>query len=59
MYTDDTTHFCDFDNVNITEEAINNELVKLTAYLVACNQLCVNVIKTKFMLFFLIERIYS
>ena len=30
MYGDDTTLFCDFDNVNVTEETINNELVKLT-----------------------------
>ena len=38
MYADDTTLFCDFDNVNVTEETINYELVKLTEWL-ACNQL--------------------
>ena len=42
MYADDTTLFCDFDNVNITEETINYELVKLTEWL-ACNQLSFNV----------------
>ena len=30
MYADDTTLFCDFDNVNVTDETINYELVKLT-----------------------------
>ena len=47
-YADDTTLFCDFDNVNVTEETINYELVKLTEWL-ACNQLSLNVNKTKFM----------
>ena len=42
--------FCDFDNVNVTEETINYELVKLTEWL-TCNQLCLNVNKTKFMVF--------
>ena len=42
--------FCDFDNVNVTEETINYELVKLTEWL-ACNQLSLNVNKTKFMVF--------
>ena len=50
MYADDTTLFCDFDNVNVTEETINYELVKLTEWL-ACNQLSLNVNKTKFMFF--------
>ena len=50
MYADDTTLFCDFDNVNVTEETINYELVKLTEWL-ACNQLSLNVNKTKFMVF--------
>ena len=48
MYADDTTLFCDFDNVNVTEETINYELAKLTEWL-ACNQLSLNVNKTKFM----------
>ena len=42
--------FCDFDNVNVTEETINYELVRLTEWL-ACNQLRLNVNKTKFMAF--------
>ena len=50
MYADDTNIFCDFDNVNVTEETINYELVKLTEWL-ACNQLSLNVNKTKFMVF--------
>ena len=50
MYADDTSLFCDFDNVNVTEETTNNELVKLTEWL-ACNQLSLNVNKTKFMVF--------
>ena len=48
MYADDTTLFCDFDKVNVTKETINYELVKLTEWL-ACNQLSLNVNKTKFM----------
>ena len=47
---DDTNLFCDFDNVTVTEETINNELGKLTEWL-ACNQLSLNVNKTKFMVF--------
>ena len=50
MYADDTTLFCDFDNINNTEETINDELIKLTEWL-GCNQLSLNVNKTKFMLF--------
>ena len=42
--------FCEFDNVNVTEETINYELVKLTEWL-ACNQLSLNVNKTKVMVF--------
>ena len=42
--------FCDFDNVNVTEETINYELVKLTEWL-ACNQVSLNINKTKFMVF--------
>ena len=34
--------FCDFDNVKVTEETINYELVKLTEWL-ACNHLSLNV----------------
>ena len=49
MYADDTTLFCDFDNINNTEETINDELLKLTEWL-GCNLLCLNVNKTKFML---------
>ena len=48
IYADDTTLFCDFHNVNVTEETINYELVKLTEWL-ACNQLSLNVNKTKFL----------
>ena len=50
MYADDTTLFCDFDNINNTEETINDKLIKLTEWL-GCNQLSLNVNKTKFMLF--------
>ena len=45
-----TLLFCDFDNINNTEETINDELIKLTEWL-GCNQLSLNVNKTKFMLF--------
>ena len=44
--------FCDFNNINNTEETINDELIKLTEWL-GCNQLSLNVNKTKFMLFYL------
>ena len=50
LYADDTTLFCDFDNINNTEETINDELIKLTEWL-GCNQFSLNVNKTKFMLF--------
>ena len=50
MYADDTTLFCDFDNVNVTEETINYELVKLTEWL-ACNQLSLNLSKTNLWFF--------
>ena len=46
--------FCDFDNVNVTKVTINNELVKLTEWL-ACNQLSLNLNKTKFMVFIKLE----
>ena len=56
MYAaDDTTLFCDFDNVNVTEETIHYELVKLTEWL-ACNQLSLNVNKAKFMVFHSIRK---
>ena len=50
MYADDTTlFFCDFDNINNTEETIN-DVIKLTEWL-GCNQLSLNVNKIKFVLF--------
>ena len=55
IYADDTTLFCDFDNVNVTEQTMNYELVKLTEWL-ACNQLSLNVNKTKFMAFFSVRK---
>ena len=42
--------FCDFANIKNTEETINDELIKLTEWL-GCNQLSLNVNKTKFILF--------
>ena len=42
--------FGDVDNVNVNEETINNELVKLTEWL-ACNQLSLNVNRTKIYVF--------
>ena len=50
MYADDTTLFCNFNDPNITEETLNEELKKLTRWLNA-NQLSLNVGKTKFMVF--------
>ena len=50
MYADDTTLFCDFENINNTEENIIDELIKLTEWL-GCNQLSLNVNTTKLMLF--------
>ena len=41
--------FGDFDNINNTEETMNDELIKLTEWL-GCNQLCLNVNTTKFIL---------
>ena len=43
--------FSNIDNIN-TEETINDELIKLTEWL-GCNQLSINVNKTKFVLFHL------
>ena len=50
MFADDTTLCCNLVNGNVSEETINYELVKLTEWL-ACNQLSLNVNKTKFMFF--------
>ena len=50
MYADDTTLFCNFNDPNITEETLNEELKKLTRWLNA-NQLSLSVGKTKFMVF--------
>ena len=50
MYADDTTLFCNFNDPNITEETLNEELKKLTRWLNA-NQLSLNVGNTKFMVF--------
>ena len=50
MYADDTTLFCNFNDPNITEETLNEELKLLIQWLNA-NQLSLNVGKTKFMVF--------
>ena len=50
MYADDTTLFCNFNDLNITEETLNEELKLLIQWLNA-NQLSSNVGKTKFMVF--------
>ena len=50
MYTDDTILFCNFNDPNITEETLNEELKLLTRWLNA-NQLSLNVSKTKFKVF--------
>ena len=55
MDADDTTLFCECDNVNVTEETINYELAKLTKWF-ACNQLSLNVNKTKFMFFYSVRK---
>ena len=46
MYADDTTLFCNFNDLNITEETLNEELKLLIQWLNA-NQLSLNVGKTK------------
>ena len=56
MYADDTTLFCNFNDPNITEETLNEELKKLTRWLNA-NQLSLNVGKTKFMVFHSIRKV--
>ena len=48
MYADNTTLFCNFNDPNITEETLNEELKKLKRWLNA-NELSLNVGKTKFM----------
>ena len=48
MYADDTTLLCDLNNDNDIETLINDELCKITNWLLA-NQLSLNVKKTKFM----------
>ena len=58
MYADHTTLFCDFDNVNVTEETINNELIKLREWL-AYNQLSLNVNKTKYMVFHSVRKMLT
>ena len=56
MYAGDTTLFCNFNDPNITEETLNEELKKLTRWLNA-NQLSLNVGKTKFMVFHSIRKV--
>ena len=48
MYADDTTLLCDLNDDNDIETLINDELCKITNWLLA-NQLSLNVNKTKFM----------
>ena len=50
MYADDTTLFCSFNDPNITEETLNEELKPLIQWLNA-NQLSLIFGKTKFMVF--------
>ena len=50
MYTDDTTLFCNFNDPNITEETLVEELILLIQWLNA-NQLSLNVGKTNFLVF--------
>ena len=50
MYADDTTLLCDLNDDNDIETLINDELCKITNWLLA-NQLSLNVNKTKFMVF--------
>ena len=49
-YADDTTLLCDLNNDNDIETSINDELCKITNWLLV-NQLSLNVKKTKFMVF--------
>ena len=49
MYADDTTLYCNL-NEDINEFEINNELNKINTWL-SSNKLCLNIKKTKFMIF--------
>ena len=49
MYADDTTSFCNFDNIR-NENTINNEINKVYDWLCS-NKLSLNVSKTKYMCF--------
>ena len=50
MYADDTTLFCDINNIQNLEITLNAELLKVTDWL-AANKLSLNASKTKFMVF--------
>ena len=50
MYADDTTLFCDINNIQNPEITLNAELLKITDWL-AANKLSLNASKTKFMVF--------
>ena len=49
MYADDTTLFCDINNIQNLEITLNAEFLKSTDWLVA-NKLSLNASKTKFMI---------
>ena len=57
MYADDTTLYCNIDQ-NVSEEVINNELSKVSQWLVA-NKLSINVTKTKYMVFHLDKKVVT
>ena len=50
MYADDTTLFCDIDNIQNLEITLNAELLKITDWL-AAHKLSLNASKTKFMVY--------
>ena len=50
MYTNDTTLFCDIDNIQNLEITLNADILKITDWL-AANKLSLNASKTKFMVF--------
>ena len=50
MYADDTTLFCDINNIPDVEHSLNAELSKITDWL-ASNKLSLDANKTKFMVF--------
>ena len=50
MYANDTTLFCDIDNIQNLEITLNADLLKITDWL-AANKLSLNASKTKFMVF--------